>query len=52
METSKQGAGIRKVRGKGDEVLVDEGGCRFIAISFGLQPNASPSSGRRAEIEK
>jgi hypothetical protein len=32
------------------EVFVDEGGCFFVVVRFGFQPNACASGGSGAEI--
>jgi hypothetical protein len=45
-------AGFLDVSGDGDEVVVDERGEFGVVVGFGLQPNASLSSGRGAEVEE
>jgi hypothetical protein len=40
------------VRLYGKKVLVDEIGCLLVGIGLGIQPSASASGGRRAEIDQ
>ena len=52
VEAVEERAGILDVRGDWNEVLIDERGELGVGVRFGLQPNATASSGSSAEIEE